>query len=944
MRFAVGLLSLVIIVCLAAPRSRAEIIWVEAEQFQKRGGWSNDAQFIDQMGSAYLLAVGLGTPVVDASTTIRVPQAGRYRLWVRSKDWLPQYHPGKFQVLLDGRASDTTFGTSGDKGWLWEDGGIQQLDGQIQLRLHDLTGYYARCDAVVLTDDLAWVPPTEVDAIAVLRERCGGVSRQIKTMPMADVVVVGGGLAGSTAAVAAARNGCRTVLIQNRPMLGGNASSEILVPPVGAWAGIFQAKYPLDPRETGIVDEYRTAGNQQVKEGRLYSNRLLRLVQLEPNLRLHLNTHATGVQMHRGHGKRIAAVDAIDVNAGQRMRFPGHLFLDCTGDSCIGVAAGAEFRHGKEPKSMYDEPWAPNEPSEHTMGNGLKYFARDMGEPRPFQAPDWIFPFPTCDSIGPQRHPRLTTSIEIQGQWNIELGGLRDTYADAEEIRDDLFRLVYGLWDHTKNHCAQDKQRAANYQLVWVGHVAGKRENRRLIGDYVLTQNDIAQQTLFPDRVAFGAWSVDDHYSAGFFHSGPTGRHFDGDDHHHKGVPFSIPFRSLYSKNVDNLLMAGRNISASHLGMSNTRVMLTCAILGHAAGTGAAFCVQENTSPRGVLEKHMGAFQQQLLKEGAAVLDLKADDPRDLAQRAAATASSDVTYTSGERMAATNVVNGFARAVGERMKETTNAWAPDPKATGPHWVQLTWPTPVTFNVIHISFQTADMAPGRFTVEAKGENKFTPLVEIDRNRHRRHVLGIDPVTTTALRVVLEEPAAICEIRVYEEPKRVVETARRAHRNMRLPDHGPFLPWGDEPARDRSVDRRELPGLVIDDAKLQTIGRWESSTWSHHFLGQGYLTDGNSAKGQKSLRCRPLLPESGRYEIRLAYSAFDNRASNTPITVHTASGETHIRIDQRKAPAIEGLFTSLGIFELDRKTAEIVISNDGTDGYVVVDGIQLIRDSR
>ena len=942
MRIAIAFLPSVIVMSLATSRSHAEVVWLEAEQFNKRGSWTNDSQFIDQMGSPYLMAIGLGTPVDDAVTTFSVAKAGRYRLWARTKDWVPEYHAGRFQVLVDGEPCKTVFGANGQSGWHWEDGGVFQLQpSTLEVELHDLTGYYSRCDVVVLTDDLTWTPPVETEAIAALREEFGGVSREVEVMPEADVVVVGGGLAGCTAAVAAARNGCRTVLIQNRPILGGNASTEILVPPVGAWAGVFRAKYPLDPRETGIIDEYRTAGNQRVNEGRLYSSRLLRLVELEPNLELHLNTHATGVQMHLGETKRIAAVDAVDTHLGRRMRFPGRVFLDCTGDSVIGGAAGAEFRHGKEPKSMYNEPWAPDKPSKHTMGNGLKYFARDMGEPRSFKAAEWIFPFPTRDSIGPQRHPTLTTSMEIQGQWNIELGGMRDTYADAEEISDDLLRVIYGLWDHTKNHCSQDKERAANYQLVWVGHVAGKRENRRLMGDYVLTQNDIAQQALFPDRVAFGAWSVDDHYSAGFFHEGPTGRHFDGADHHYKGVPFSIPFRSLYSKNVDNLLMAGRNISASHLGMSNTRVMLTCAILGHAAGTGAAFCVRENTSPRGVYQNHMVALQQQLLKEGAAVLELKADDPRDLAPQATATASSERTHMSGDRMAATNVVNGFARAVGERMKETTNAWGPDPKYAAPHWVQLTWPAPVTFNVIHVSFQTVDTAPGRFAVEAHTDGDFRPIAEIEQNHHRRHVLGFDSVTTSAICVALDEPAAICEIRVYEEPPRVVETARRAHRNMRLPDRGPFLPWGDKPDRDRSIDPKKLSGVVVDDTECQTIGSWETSTWSDRFLGQGYLTDGNVAKGKKSLRCRPRLPKSGLYEIRLAYSAYHNRASNTPITVQTSSRERTVCLDQRKEPAVDGLFASLGTFDLDTNTAEIVIANDGTDGYVIVDGIQFIQ---
>ena len=705
---------------------------------------------------------------------------------------------------------------------------------------------------------------------------------------------------------------------------------------------MFRAKYPLDPRETGIVDEFRTAGSQRVTEGRLYSNRLLRLVKLEPNLDLHLNTHATGVQMHAQRGRRIAAVDAIEVQSGRRLRFPGRVFIDCTGDSVVGVAAGAEYRHGKEPRAMYDEPWAPEQPSKHTMGNGLKYFARDMGEPKPFHAPEWVFPFKTCDSIGPQRHPKLTTTIEIDWQWNIELGGLRDTYADAEEIRDDLLRLIYGLWDHTKNHCSSDRERAANYQLVWVGHVAGKRENRRLIGDYVLTQNDIAQQKLFPDRVAFGAWSVDDHYSAGFFHQGPTGRHFVEEDHHYKGVPFTIPFRSLYSKNVDNLLMAGRNISATHLGMSNTRVMLTCAILGHAAGTGAAFCVQHNTSPRGVYKNTWPALQQQLLKEGAAVLQLKANDPRDLAPRATATASSQRTHLSGERMAAANVINGFARAVGERMQETTNAWAPDPNATDPHWVQLTWPEPVRFNMVHVSFQTADTAPRQFVIEARCDGEWISVADIDRNRHRRHLLGFDePLTADALRLVEFEPAAVCEIRVYHEPQRLVDVARRAHANMRLADEGPWLPWGDDLRTTPGVDPSRLAGIVLDDTLAQRIGAWTHSTWSGNYVGESYLHDGDEKKGEKSLRFRPKIKKTGLYEVRLAYAAFTNRASDVAVSVKTSGGAKTVRINQRKQPAIDGLWVSLGKFELVAGEETVIeISNADTNGYVVVDCLQLL----
>lgn len=935
--------SFVVIALLSAAQARSEILWLEAEQFADPGGWTNDAQFIDQMGSPYLLAVGLGTPVNDAVTTVRLSKPGRYRLWVRAKDWVPDHHPGRFQVLLDGKPAAEAFGASGATGWKWEDGKVHALEGTIEVRLKDLTGYYGRCDVVVLTDQLDWVPPEAVGAIAALRQAHGGVSPQVEVMPECDVVVVGGGLAGSTAAVAAARNGCQTVLLQDRPLLGGNASSEILVPPVGAWPGIFRAKYPLDPRETGIVDEYRTAGNQRVSEGRLYSNRLRRLVALEPNLKLYLNTHATGVEMQQGQPKRIRAVEAVDVVSGRRMRFPARMFLDCSGDSAVGVAAGAEYRHGKEPQSMYGEPWAPDEPSKNTMGNGLKYFARDTGEPRPFEAPGWVFPFPTCDSFRPERHPRLTTSIEIDHQWVIELGGLRDTYADAEEIRDELLRLVYGLWDHTKNHCEKDREKAANYALAWVGHVAGKRENRRLIGDYVLTQNDIGSRALFPDRVAFGAWSVDDHYSGGFFYQGATAQHRDRPEHSFIGVPFTIPFRCLYSKNVDNLMMAGRNISASHLGMSDTRVMLTCAILGHAAGTGAAFCLQNNTTPRGVYQDHMPALQQQLLKEGAPVLQLKADDPRDLAPRAEATASSERTHSSGERMAAANVIDGFARAVGERLHETTHAWGPDAAAAEPHWVQLTWAEAVGLNVVHVSFQTADTAPRWFAVEARRGGRWQRLAEVDDNRHRRHVLGFaERVVADAIRVVENEPAAICEIRVYEEPRRLVEIARRAHGNMRRPDEGPWLPWGDEDLPFSGIDPRKLSGMVLDDTAAERVGDWVHSTWSDRYVGEGYLHDGKADQGAKILRFRPRIEESGTYEVRLAYVAYTNRASNAKVAVYASGSVNTLEVNQRSAPPIDGLFVSLGAFQFKAgEPVRIEISNAGADGYVVVDAVQLVK---
>ena len=908
------------------PRNGAHVIWLEAETFADPGGWVNDSQFVNLMGSPYLLAHGMGKPVADAKTTVTIAQRNNYRLWVRTKDWFPTHHPGRFQIHLNSQPVSQTFGQSGRPGWRWEDGGIHELSGNVEIRLHDLTGYDGRCDVLLLTNDLAFEPPGGKEAIALYREKHGGVSG-VTAMPEYDVVVVGGGLAGCTAAVAAARNGARVALVQDRPVLGGNASSEILVPPVGIWPHGKQDS--LNPRETGLVEEYRTAGNQRVSEGKLYEKRLHRFVELESNVDLHLNAHATDVEMASDTSGQIKAVVALEVNTGRRLRFVGNLFIDCTGDAVVGVAAGAEYRHGKEPKSMYNEPWAPDEPSPNTMGNGLKYASHDRGEPQPFDAPEWSYEFPSCDDFCPGRHPRFNTGEAIGYQWEIELGGLRDTYADAEEIRDDLLRLIFGLWDHVKNRCPQFRDAAANHGLAWLGHVAGKRENRRLIGDYVLTQNDIGAQTLFPDRVAYGGWVVDDHHSAGFFHDGSFGRHQDDPEHAYQGVEFSIPFRSLYSRNITNLLMAGRNISASHLAMSDTRVMLTCAIMGHAVGTGAAMCVCKAMTPRELCKGHIGELQQQLLKEGAHIIDMPGKDTDDLARAATLTASSERKSEDGELMLATNAVNGMARAT----EMASNAWVPCDDIVGPHWLKLAWSQPVALNTVHIVFQMANLAPQDFRVDVWEMGGWRTIAAVGHNRHRRHVLGFDQTRTSLLRIVLDQPAGICEVRVYHEPQHLVEMARRAHHNMRQPDVGPFLPF--------QVERKlpALEGIVVDSNHAICIGAWVTSTWSQPYIGDGYLHDGDADKGGKWVIFEPELSEPGMYEVRLSYVAYHNRATNTPVTIYSADGPKTVHINQREAPPISGLFISLGKHQL-RTDAKIVVRNAGTDGYAIVDAVQFI----
>lgn len=903
--------------------SGANTVWIETERFGDHGGWTNDAQFIDQMGSPYLLAVGLGTPVEDAVATVTLPRSGSYRLWARTKDWMPEHHPGRFQILLDGKPTKPTFGESGESGWQWEDGGVHPLGDKVELRLHDLTGYYGRCDAIVLTDKLDWTPPRGKDAIAKLREQHGGVSSRIENLPSRDVVVVGGGLAGCMAAVAAARSGASTVLIQNRPVLGGNASVEILVPPVGAHRPI---------RESGLIEEVRTAGNQRAAESWVYSGRLRRLVDAEPNLDLFLDTHATGVEMRNATPEEIGAVLAVHTRSGRRVRFPGRIFIDCTGDGVIGIWAGSEYRHGREARSAHNESLASEVGNRHTMGNSLKFAARQTDAPRPFATPLWAFPFMKCGDFGPRRHPSLRSSLDWQ--WLIELGGLRDTYLDAEEIRDELLRVIYGMWDHIKNHCPPQKKEASLCELAWVGHVAGKRESNRLIGDHIMTQQDFTDQVLFPDRIAYGGWGLDDHPSAGFFHDGRPSYHVQG----FGKVPHSVPYRSIYSKNISNLLMAGRNISVTHVALGTTRVMLTCGVIGHAAGTAAGMCVDRNTTPRGVYRDHIAELQQRLLKEGAYLISLPNRDPRDLARSAEVTASSALAP-------AANVIDGFTRPEGDE----SHAWSPAPAADGPHWVCLAWRKPATLNTVHVT----QLSRCPFVVEVWQDDRWKRVAEVLHARFRRNVLGLDDVTTSRLRVVIAEPKGINEIRAYHEPSRVVEIARRAFDVMRAPITGPGFPWGDEPvlqvrmatpggsgsSKRKGLAAHELPGIILEAREAQRTGLWTASTHTGPFIGDGYLHDGNTAKAQKSIRFQPRMSKPGKYEVRLAYSALGNRATNTPVTVRHAGGSKTVRIDQRRTPPIDSLFISLGVFELDERSA-VIVTNADTDGYVVVDAVQLI----
>jgi len=393
------------------------------------------------------------------------------------------------------------------------------------------------------------------------------------------------------------------------------------------------------------------------------------------------------------------------------------------------------------------------------MGCGLKYFFEDRGKPVPFEPPAWARTFEECSDFTPDRHPRLSLD---DWQWRIEIGGLQDTIHEAEEIRDELLRVIYGIWDHTKNRCPGLRDQAAGYELTAVTHVLAKRESRRVLGDCVMTQHDIVDETLLPDRVAFGGWGIDDHPPGGFYHDGPTAAH----GYHDRR--FSIPFGSLYSRDIRNLLLAGRNISQSHVALAATRVMLTTAVMGQAVGTAAWLCNRHGATPRDIAGEHIAELQQQLLKDGCHLIDLPNEDPADLARQAAVTASSHDRGAGPEGdYQPESILDGFARYEHGR----PHAWRPDHGQPLPQWIELDFGRAVTLNTVHVTFQTKALAATSFRVEAAAGDAWQAVAEVSGEQQRRHVLSFARTRASKLRVVLieaPEGVGLCQIRAYDEP--------------------------------------------------------------------------------------------------------------------------------------------------------------------------------
>jgi len=603
-------------------------IWIDALEFLNKGGWKEDTQFVHLMGSSYLIAAGEpGVPVEDASIKVNITQKGNYRVWVRDRNWMRFHSPGKFSVLINGEDKGRVLGAMPSDRWVWEIAGDFELDeGECDISLHDLTGYFGRCAALLLTTDMDYVPSPEIEKIQSERARIKGINMEAEFGGEFDIIVAGGGPGGVPAAISAARMGQKVLLIHNRPVLGGNGSSEIGITFDGASVA------HINGRETGIAEEIRRLRDCDAKFTGDWTRAMEKLVTAEKNLTIVYNAHVCTVDMKDS--AAIKSVTAMNVRDLTRYKYSAEIFIDCTGDAWLGYHAGAKYRFGREAEYQHDESLAPAVADTLTMCGSLKSgnipFFCDTGAEVKYKAPDWVSKLAEND----EEFSRVIHGSGAYMSFWLETPHEYDDVWDAEETRDALILVALGYYDYIKNTWS-NREKAKNYRFNLVSILSGHRESRRLIGDYIMTQNDATSGRSFEDAISYSGWMLDVHHPKGAY-SGKEGTMYCACH-----IPVvSVPYRCIYSKNIDNLLFAGRNVNATHIALGTLRVQNTIATLGQAAGTAAALCIKHKETPRGIYERHIHELQQLLIKNDQYIPGIKNDDVNDPCLRAKATASS----------------------------------------------------------------------------------------------------------------------------------------------------------------------------------------------------------------------------------------------------------------------------------------------------------------
>lgn len=585
--------------------SFAADLLVEAERFDNKGGWVVDQQFMDLMGSPYIMAHGMGKPVTDATTKINFPQTGTYHVYVRTFNWTSPWTktegPGQFTLKINNKKLPVVLGSK-EAEWYWQNAGTVIITNpNATISLVDLTGFDGRCDAIYFTTEGGKTPPSDLKELARFRKEKLNIPEVPAQIESYDFIVVGGGIAGMCAATAAARLGCKAALINDRPILGGNNSSEIRVHLGGS--------IELEPNKGlgRMIREFGHAREGNAKFGDYYEDeKKSEFIANERDITLYPNYRAISVKKN---GNKIESIIIKHIETGQELCLTAPILSDCTGDGTIGYLAGADFHMGREGRDEFGEELAPLTPDKMTMGASVQWYSVDTDQKTKF--PDFQYGVEFNDS---------NAEKVTMGEWKWETGMNYDQIKDAERIRDYGLLVVYSNWSFLKNRL-KDNTKYNNRELGWVAYIAGKRESRRLLGDYVLKQDDIDKNVFHEDASFTTTWSVDLHFPDSVNSLRFPGAEFKAATKHIKIYPYAVPYRCLYSRNIDNLFMAGRNISVTHVALGTVRVMRTTGMMGEVVGMAASLCKKYETTPRKVYQSHLSELKD-LMQEGAGKKDV----------------------------------------------------------------------------------------------------------------------------------------------------------------------------------------------------------------------------------------------------------------------------------------------------------------------------------
>lgn len=584
-------------------------VLIEAESLGSVNGWVIDQQAFEQMGSAYLMANGIGVPLPDVSRTVKFPKEGQYHAFIRTYNWTsPWYNgkgPGKIQLLVDGKALPTILGETGSK-WEWQYAGLTAVKQTAEIGLRDLTGFNGRVDAIYFSNKKI-APPNDKDSLATFRRDLLGFKNPIKA-PQSDLVIVGGGMSGISAALTAARLGIKVTLIQNRPVLGGNNSPEVRVSLSGSLSKNLYPKLGNIVRElTGIpipLIGYKAPKEilpKPSKDGSDEETASLRIkiIEEEKNINLYLNTHVFEVRME---GESITAVIGRCTQTGKETIFTGKYFVDATGDGTIGYLSGADYHIGREDRDFANEPTAPLIEDDLKMGMSVRWKSEEVENAGSFPT---VSELPWAMQCSEDYY-----RTDISGRWFWETGMNKDIALEAELVRDNGLRSIYGNWAYLKNNVDKFKNR----KIMWLSHIGGKRESRRLLGDLILGENDIINEVKYPDASYTTTWSIDLHYA-----KEDNSKHFPGWEwitycEQPKIEPYHVPYRTLYSRNIENLFMVGRCVSVTHVALGTVRVMATGGMMGEVVGMAAVVCVANQATPRQVYTEHFDLLKAFMLQ------------------------------------------------------------------------------------------------------------------------------------------------------------------------------------------------------------------------------------------------------------------------------------------------------------------------------------------